>query len=142
MPQAQNGDTVNIHYTGKLDDGTIFDSSVGREPLEFQIGSNQVIPGFERAVIGMAPGDAKSERIPADQAYGDRMEDMVVEVDRSHLPADLNPEIGMQLSVETEGGGRIPAVVTSVTDDSITIDANHPLAGQALTFEIELVTIA
>lgn len=141
MPQAKNGDTVKIHYTGKLDDGTVFDSSLGREPLEFTIGSGQVIPGFEEMVIGLAPGDSKTSTIPVDQAYGQRREDMVIQVDRSQLPPDLTPEVGQELYVQQPGGYAMPVVVVDTDESTITIDANHPLAGQDLTFEIQLVSV-
>lgn len=141
MPVAKNGDAVKIHYTGKLDDGTIFDSSLGREPLEFTLGAGHVIPGFENMVLGMAPGDRKTDTIPVDQAYGPRRDDMIVQVDRAQLPADLNPEVGQELYVQQPGGQVMPVLVVDVDDSGITIDANHPLAGQDLTFEIELVSI-
>lgn len=141
MSQAKSGDTVQIHYTGTLDDGTQFDSSQGREPLEFEVGSGQVIPGFDKAVEGMAVGDSKSVRIEADEAYGQRHEQLVQQVDRSLLPDDLNPEAGMALQSSSPDGQVTQFVVTDVSDESITVDANHPLAGQALSFDIELVDI-
>jgi peptidylprolyl isomerase len=141
MSQAKSGDTVQIHYTGTLDDGTQFDSSQGRDPLEFEVGSGQVIPGFDKAVEGMAVGDSKSVRIEADEAYGPRHDQLVQEVDRSVLPDDLNPETGMALQSSSPDGQVTQFMVTGVTDDTITVDANHPLAGQALSFDIELVDI-
>lgn len=141
MSQAKPGDTVSIHYTGTLDDGTQFDSSQGREPLEFEIGSGQVIPGFDKAVEGMAVGDNKSVRIEANDAYGERHEQLVQEVDRSMLPDNLEPEAGMTLQSNSPDGQVMQFVVTEVSDATITVDANHPLAGQALTFAIELVGI-
>ena len=141
MSQAKSGDTVQIHYTGTLDDGTQFDSSQGRDPLEFEVGSGQVIPGFDKAVEGMAVGDSKSVRIEADEAYGPRHDQLVQEVDRSVLPDDLNPETGMALQSSSPDGQVTQFMVTGVTDDTITVDANHPLAGQALSFDIELVEI-
>jgi peptidylprolyl isomerase len=142
MSVAKNGDSVKIHYTGKLDDGTVFDSSEGREPLEFTVGSGHVIPGFEKMVLGMAPGERKTDTIPVDQAYGERRDDMIVQIDRAQLPPDLNPEVGQELYVQQPGGQVLPVLVVDVDDAGITIDANHPLAGQDLTFEIELVSIA
>jgi peptidylprolyl isomerase len=142
MSVAKNGDAVKIHYTGKLDDGTIFDSSLGREPLEFTIGAGHVIPGFEKMVMGMAPGESKSDTIPVDQAYGERRDDMIVHIDRAQLPTDLAPEVGQELYVQQPGGQVLPVLVVDIDDAGITIDANHPLAGQDLTFEIELVSIA
>jgi peptidylprolyl isomerase len=141
MSQAKSGDTVKIHYTGTLDDGTQFDSSQGRDPLEFEVGSGQVIPGFDKAVEGMAVGDSKSVRIEADEAYGPRHEQLVQEVDRSVLPDDLNPETGMALQSNSPDGQVTQFMITAVTDETITVDANHPLSGQALSFDIELVDI-
>ena len=141
MSQAKSGDTVKIHYTGTLDDGTQFDSSAGREPLEFEIGSGQVIPGFDKAVEGMAVGDSKSVRLEAAEAYGPHHDALVQQVDRNLLPDDLNPETGMALQSQSPDGQVMQFVVTEVSDASITVDANHPLAGQALSFDIELVGI-
>jgi|SRR5919199_474602 peptidylprolyl isomerase len=141
MVQAKPGDTVKIHYTGKLDDGTVFDSSVNREPLEFTIDGGQVIPGFEKAVMGMSPGDSKTEKIPMDQAYGPYRQEMVIEVSRQQLPPDLQPEVGLQLQVQQPNGQAVPVFVTEVTDATVTLDANHPLAGEDLTFDIQLVEI-
>ena len=141
MTQAKKGNTVKIHYTGTLDDGTQFDSSQGRDPLEFEVGSGQVIPGFDKAVEGMTVGDSKSVRIEADEAYGPRHEQLVQQVERSVLPDDLNPETGMALQSSSPDGQVTQFMVTDVTDETITVDANHPLAGQALSFDIELVDI-
>jgi len=142
MTQAKSGDTVRIHYTGTLDDGTEFDSSAGRDPLEFALGGGQVIPGFDSAVDGMAIGESKSVTIPPEQAYGDRHEPLVQQVPKNALPEDMTPEVGMQLQSQSPEGQVMNLVVTEVEDDSVTVDANHPLAGQALTFAIELVEIA
>ena len=141
MTQAKSGDTVRIHYTGTLDDGTQFDSSDGRDPLEFTLGGGQVIPGFDSAVDGMAVGDSKSVTIPPDEAYGTRHEQLVQQVPKSTLPEDMEPAVGIQLQSQGPEGQVMNLVVTEVEDDSITVDANHPLAGQALTFAIELVEI-
>ncbi len=141
MSNAKTGDTVKIHYTGKLDDGTQFDSSAGREPLEFELGGGQVIPGFDSAVDGMAVGESKSVRIEPDQAYGERHEQLVQQVPRSALPEDLEPQVGMGLQSQSPDGQVMMLMVTEVAEDSITVDANHPLAGQALNFDIELVEI-
>ena len=141
MSQAKSGDTVKIHYTGTLDDGSEFDSSAGREPLEFEVGGGQVIPGFDNAVEGMAVGDNKSVRIEPDDAYGQRHDQLVQEVPRSALPDDLSPEVGMALQSQSPDGRVMHLTVTAVSDDSVTLDANHPLAGQALSFDIELVEI-
>jgi len=140
-PQAQTGDTVKVHYTLTLRDGTVFDSSVGGEPLEFTIGQGQLIPGFEQAVLGMQVGEAKTISIPADEAYGPHRDDMVKVVERDKLPEGMEPQVGMQLQMSRDDGGVAVVTVTEVSDTSITVDANHPLAGQDLTFEIELVEI-
>ena len=141
MTQAKSGDTVRIHYTGTLDDGTQFDSSDGRDPLEFALGGGQVIPGFDSAVDGMAVGESKSVTIPPDEAYGQRHEQLAQQVPRTTLPEDMEPAVGMQLQTQSPDGQVMNLVVKEVADDTITVDANHPLAGQALTFAIELVEI-
>jgi len=140
--QAENGDTVQVNYTGRLADGTVFDSSVGREPLEFTLGAGQMIPGFEKAVFGMKVGEKKTVTIPVDEAYGPRRDDMIMEVPREKLPSDINPEVGMMLESTGKDGGRIIFTIINVSDNNtVTLDANHPLAGKDLTFEIELVKI-
>ena len=141
MTQAKSGDTVRIHYTGTLDDGTQFDSSAGRDPLEFALGSGQVIAGFDSAVDGMSVGEQKSVTIPPAEAYGERHEQLVQEVPKGALPDEIQPQVGMQLQSQSPEGQVMNLVVTEVSDESITVDANHPLAGQALTFAIELVEI-
>jgi peptidylprolyl isomerase len=141
MAQAKMGDTVKVHYTGKLDDGTVFDSSVDREPLQFTIGSGGIIPGFEQAVVGMNQGDSKTEKIPLDQAYGPYVDEMVVTIERRQMPSDLEPEVGQQLQIQQPNGQIIPVIVTDVSDSQVTLDANHPLAGEDLIFDINLVEI-
>jgi FKBP-type peptidyl-prolyl cis-trans isomerase 2 len=141
IQQAKIGDTVKVHYTGRLQDGTVFDTSVGSEPLEFTLGQGQIIPGFEQAVIGMQVGESKTVTIPADQAYGPRRDDMILEVSRDELPDDLEPTVGMQLQMNQGDGGIIIVTITEVSETTIKIDANHPLAGQDLTFDIKLVGI-
>ena len=141
MSQAAAGDTVRIHYTGKLDDGTQFDSSAGREPLEFALGAGQVVPGFDKAVTGMNVGESKSVRIPPEDAYGPRHEQLVHEVPKSALPEDIDPSVGMALQARGSDGQTVQLAVTAVAAESITVDANHPLAGHALNFDIELVEI-
>jgi len=141
MSQAKQGDSVKVHYTGKLDDGTVFDSSVGREPLDFTVGAGQLIAGFDEAVVGMAVGEKKTVRIAAEQAYGPHNPEMTLQVPRSDLPADIQPELGMQLEASQEGGHSMVVTVVEITDESVTFDANHPLAGKALTFEIEVVDL-
>lgn len=141
MTQAKNGDKVTIHYTGRLLDGTIFDSSQGRDPLPFTIGSGQVIPGFEEAVIGMAIGESKTVNIPVEKAYGPRNEEMVLSVPKNQVPPDIEPEVGMQLQLMNEANQPIVVRVVEVTDEHVALDANPPLAGQELVFDIELVTL-
>jgi peptidylprolyl isomerase len=138
---AQQGDTVAVHYTGKLDSGEVFDSSRGRDPLEFQVGGGQVIAGFDRAVEGLAVGDSREVRIEPEEAYGEPREDLVVDVARGQFPDDAEPEVGQQVQVQVAPGQNRVATVTEVADDSIKLDLNHPLAGKALSFEVELVEI-
>lgn len=141
MSAAKQGDTVRVHYNGTLKNGTQFDSSREAEPLEFKIGEGRIIPGFESAVVGMAPGDSKKVEIPSNEAYGPRREELTQEVDRSRLPADLEVQQGMQL--QASGPNEQPLVVTvaEVKPESVVLDANHPLAGEDLTFDIELVEV-
>ncbi|MTI20180.1 peptidylprolyl isomerase [Fulvivirga sp. RKSG066] len=141
MSEAKKGDKVKVHYTGKLNDGSVFDSSENREPLEFEIGAGMMIAGFDKAVVGMKVGDTKTADIPADEAYGAKNDEMVVQVPKSQLPEDLKPEVGQQLGMQQPNGQNIPVVVTKVEDETIEIDANHPLAGKDLVFDIEMVEI-
>ncbi|MFP4668458.1 MAG: FKBP-type peptidyl-prolyl cis-trans isomerase [Desulfosalsimonas sp.] len=141
MTQAQKGDTVKIHYKGKLDDGSVFDSSEGRDPLEFKIGDGNIIPGVEEAVVGMKPEETKEETIPPENAYGEYREDMVIEVDKSQFPEHIDPEPGQQLELKQSEGQNVVVTVTSVGEEKVTLDANHPLAGKDLTFEITLQEI-
>ena len=138
---ADTGDTVKVHYTGRLQDGTVFDTSIGSEPLEFTLGQGQIISGFEQTVIGMKVSETKTVTIPADQAYGQHRDDMIFEVARDELPVDLDPKVGMQLQKNQADGGILIVTITEVTETTIKTDANHPLAGQDLTFDIELVEI-
>ncbi|MBI4267490.1 MAG: peptidylprolyl isomerase [Chloroflexi bacterium] len=137
---AGNGDTVKVDYTGTLDDGTQFDSSAGREPLQFTLGEGKVIPGFEKAVLGMKVGDAKTVKIPSAEAYGPYHDQLMLVLDRSQLPADLVPEVGQTLQMEQDGRTFL-VNITAVSTANITVDGNHPLAGKDLTFEITLVEI-
>ncbi len=149
MAQAKSGDKVKVHYTGRLAGGEVFDSSECQDdgcgcssgPLEFVIGAGNVIPGFEQGVIGMSPGETKTVVIPADQAYGERVEEMVAVVPRADIPAELTLEVGGQLEVTQADGSAFPVIITEVTDTTVTLDANHPLAGRALTFDLRLVEI-
>ena len=142
MAQAKTGDTVKVHYTGKLDDDTIFDSSEGREPLQFTIGEGRLIPDFEQAVVGMEPGETKTIQIPPDRAYGPHLEEMVMVVDRHDIPEELKPEVNQRLQVQQADGQMFVVTVTSVSESSVTLDSNHPLAGKDLTFNIQLAEIA
>jgi len=150
MATAKMGDKVTIHFTGTLEDGTVFDSTeecadegCGCEsgPMEFTIGGEEVFAAFEQAVIGLAPGEKRTVTISAAEAYGDRSEEMVVTVERAEMPADITPQVGQMLEVTDDDGDAFPVTVTEVTDSSVTLDANHPLAGKDLTFAIELVAI-
>jgi peptidylprolyl isomerase len=141
MAQAKQGDTVQLHYMGKLHDGTIFDTSRERYPLQFTIGNGQVIAGFEQAVIGMKIGELKTARIPMEQAYGPHRDDLVVTMDRSKLPPGLNPKIGQRLEITQVDDQTNLVTVTDATESTLTLDANHPLAGKELTFDIELINI-
>jgi peptidylprolyl isomerase len=141
MTQVKDGDTVKIHYTGKLDDGTLFDTSADDDPLEFTVGKHEVIPGMEDALIGMEPGDEKTITIPSENAYGPYHEEMVVVVNRSEFPEEMEIEVDQQLSVVLEDEQSIIVTVAEIAGDNVTLDANHPLAGEDLTFEIQLVEI-
>jgi len=138
---AKNGDTVKVHYTGKLEDGTEFDSSTGREPLQFTVGEHEVIPGFEEAVVGMNQSESKTVKVLADAAYGPRFDEMMLKVDRSRLPQDFEPQVGQQLQMKRSDGRTIIVTVSEVSESDVTLDANHPLAGKDLIFDIELVEI-
>lgn len=142
MQHAKSGDTVKVHYSGRLTDGTTFDSSSGREPLEFTVGNGDVIKGFDEGVAGMSVGDKKTVHISADEAYGQKDENRVVEFPRTNFPPDMIPEVGMQLNMTNGGGQVIPVVIVEVGEENVILDANHPLAGQDLIFDIELVDIA
>jgi peptidylprolyl isomerase len=140
MPeQAQKGDTVQVHYTGRLADGQVFDSSEGDEPLEFEIGSGSVIQGFDEGVEGMSVGDKKRLEIESDKAYGKRIEGYVQRVARKEIKLDTEPRVGMTLVMQLPYGNQIPVLITEVTEDSITLDANHPLAGENLIFDVERI---
>jgi peptidylprolyl isomerase len=141
MAQAKTGDTVKVHYTGKLDDGTVFDSSEGREPLEFKIGEGGLIPDFEQAVVGMKPGDSKTIQIASENAYGPYHEEMVIDIERKELPEDLEPKVDQKLQVQQKEGEEFVVTVTEVTETSVKLDGNHPLAGKDLTFDIELTEV-
>ncbi len=142
MAPAKHGDTVQIHYTGKLDDGFIFDSSVEREPLEFKIGSGFVLEGFEQAVIGMNIDESKTFKLAAENAYGPYREEAVMIVPKEQFPPHITPEIGQQIQINDKQVAQpMVVVITEISDEGVTLDANHPLAGKELTFEIKVVAI-
>lgn len=141
MSTAKNGDSVKVHYTGKLLSGEQFDSSAGREPLEFTVGAGQMIKGFDAAIPGMVVGDKKTINIPAAEGYGERNEEAVIPFPKENVPADMKLEPGMQLTLSDQNGHPVPVVVIEVKDDVVVLDANHFLAGQELVFDIELVSI-
>lgn len=142
MSIAKTGDKVRVHYTGTLSDGSLFDSSEGREPLEFELGSGMVIGGFDQGVTGMTIGEKKSIHIPFLEAYGPVNEEMIINFDRTQIPADIELEVGASLNMHQEGNGQVvPVVIKEVTDEFVVLDANHPLAGKDLIFELELVEV-
>jgi FKBP-type peptidyl-prolyl cis-trans isomerase 2 len=141
MAQVKHGDTVKVHYTGKLDDGTVFDTSADRDPLKFTVGEGQVIPGFEDTVLGMNPDESTTVTIPSEEAYGPYRDEMVMVIPRDQLPEHVKPEVHQQLQIVQENGQAFIVQVTDITESTVTLDANHPLAGRNLTFDIELVEI-
>ncbi|MBN2057817.1 MAG: peptidylprolyl isomerase [Candidatus Saganbacteria bacterium] len=141
MAKAKQGDKVQVHYTGKLDDGSVFDTSAKKEPLSFTIGEGSIIPGFNAAVIGMEEGQKKTAKMAPDQAYGERNKKMLIEISREQLPTGVEPKPGMQLKMTNQGGQSMVVQIAEVKDKTLVLDGNHPLAGKALTFEIELVKI-
>ncbi len=141
MQQVKSGDTIKVHYHGTLTDGSIFDSSNGREPLEFEVGSGMVIEGFDNGVLGMSIGEKKTITIPAEQAYGNPREDMFMEFPLDRFPADMVPEIGMQLNMSNNEGDQFPVAIVEIADEYVVLDGNHPLAGKDLIFDLDLVEI-
>ncbi len=141
MQEVKKGDTIKVHYKGTLNDGTVFDSSENREPLEFEVGSGMVIPGFDNGVMGMHIGDKKTVNIPAGEAYGELQNELFLEFPINQFPADLKPEVGMQLSMSNTQGQQFPVAIKEVKEEVVILDANHPLAGKDLTFDLELVDI-
>ncbi len=141
MSQAKDGDKVRVHYTGKLENGTVFDSSTDREPLEFTIGSGNIIPGFEKGVVGMTAGEKKTVTVSPEEAYGTHNDELTITVDRSRFPDHIKPELGQQLLMDQAGGKQVEVIITGIEDDKVTLDANHPLAGKTLIFDVELVSI-
>lgn len=142
MTQAKNGNTVKVNYTGRLDSGTVFDSTEDREPLEFVLGETRLIGGFEKAVVGMSPGEKKTVRLAPEEAYGPRRGEMVVKIGREQFSSDVNLQVGQTLQLRASDGRPIDARVAEVNDSDVTVDANHPLSGETLTFEIALLEVA
>lgn len=142
MQQVKTGDTIKVHYHGKLTNGSTFDSSEGREPLEFEVGSGAVIPGFDNGVTGMSIGEKKTIHIPAEEAYGAKQDDMFMEFPIDRFPSDMKPEVGMQLNMSNGSGQNFPVVIAELKDDLVVLDANHPLSGEDLVFDLELVEIS
>lgn len=141
MSEARKGDTVKVHYTGTLEDGTVFDSSKDRDPLEFTAGEGMVVPGFDNMILGMKVGETTKESIPCKEAYGERREELKLEVKRSDIPADLDLAVGGQLQMQAPDGQTARVEIIGVSDESVQLDANHPLSGKDLTFEVELVEV-
>ncbi|SPH18718.1 FKBP-type peptidyl-prolyl cis-trans isomerase SlyD [Defluviimonas aquaemixtae] len=141
MTQVKTGDTVNIHYRGTLQDGTEFDSSQGRDPLQFEVGSGQIIPGLDKALPGMAEGERKTVEVPCAEAYGEARPEARHDVPRATIPDHIPLDIGTRLQMQSPDGKAVSVTVAHVTEEAVTLDANHPLAGEDLTFEIELVSI-
>lgn len=141
MAQVKEGDVVRVHYTGKLNNGEQFDSSVGREPLEFTVGAGQMIKGFDAAMPGMNVGEKKTINIAPEDGYGEKSEDAIIEFPKENIPEDMKLEAGMPLTLTNQEGQPVPVIVIEVKDDVVILDANHFLAGQELVFDIELVEI-
>lgn len=142
MSKVKEGDTVKVHYTGTLKNGEVFDTSQDREPLEFTLGQGQLIPGFENAVIGLGVGESTSVDISSEEAYGEEREDLIINVPKDQLPSEVEPQVGMQLQVNQQDGQPVPVRIKEVGETELTLDANHPLAGKDLSFEIKLVELA
>ena len=141
MKSAESGSAVRVHYTGTLDDGNVFDSSRERDPLEFTIGSGQLIKGFEDTVLGMTAGDVRTVKIQAAEAYGDRRDELVITINKQQFPENISPAEGLQLDLKSPDGSVLNAIITAVEEESVILDANHPLAGKDLNFDIELIEI-
>ncbi len=142
MSQAKDGDTVKVHYTGKLENGTVFDTSTDRQPLELTLGSGKIIPGFEKGITGMGVGDTKTITVLPEEAYGPSRKELIVDIKKTDLPEDITPAIGKELQVQQKDGNPIEITITDMDEDTVTLDANHPLAGNTLVFEVELVEIS
>ncbi len=142
MASVKDGSTVKVHYTGKLEDGTVFDSSLEREPLEFKIGTGSIIPGFEKGIMGLETGTKKTLTITPEDGYGDPSQDLIAVVKRAEFPKDITPDLGQQLQMQRPDGQIVNMVIAKIEGDDVTLDANHPLAGKTLIFDIELVEVA
>ena len=141
MKEAQVGDLVRVHYTGKLKNGEVFDSSKERDPLEFTLGNKELLAGFEDGVVGMKPGDSKSVTLEPENAFGDRREDLLLKLPKREFPQNITPSVGLQLRLSNASGNEMTVVITEVGKDSVTLDGNHPLSGQTVIFNIELIEI-
>ena len=141
MKEAEVGDLVSVHYTGKLKNGEVFDSSKDRDPLEFTLGDKELLAGFEDGVVGMKPGESKSVTLEPENAFGDRREDLLLKLPKKEFPQHITPSVGLQLRLSNASGNELPVVVTEVAEDTVTLDGNHPLSGQTVVFDIELVEI-
>lgn len=142
MSQVKKDDTIKVHYTGKLNDGQVFDSSDGREPLEFKVGAGQMIPGFDKGVVDMGLNEKKTIEVPSSEAYGEPKDELFQQIPKEQLPKEIEPKEGMALTAQTQDGQQQQLIIKEVKDDSIVVDANHPLAGKDLVFEVEVVEIA
>ncbi|RLE21967.1 MAG: peptidylprolyl isomerase [Acidobacteria bacterium] len=141
MTSVKAGDTVQVHYTGTLDNGEVFDSSRDRDPLEFKVGGGMVIPGFDKAVLGLKAGESTTAKLPPEEAYGEIRKELIMPMQKSQIPEDITPEVGMQVMLQAQEGQQIPATITEVNENTIILDANAPLAGKTLNFDIEVVKI-
>ncbi|HAR63890.1 MAG: peptidylprolyl isomerase [Candidatus Margulisiibacteriota bacterium] len=141
MKKAKTGDTVKVHYVGRLEDGSVFDTSINETPLKFTIGEGNLIPGFERAVVGMSPGESKTEIVSPTEGYGEPREDLLIDIEKENIPPEIEPEIGEVLLVKQPDGYPVKVTIVAIADGFVTLDANHPLAGKNLVFEINLVEI-
>jgi peptidylprolyl isomerase len=141
MSQAKNGDTVKVHFTGRLENGEVFSKSEVESPIEVTLGNGELLPGFERGIVGMEVGEKKTITVPPEEAYGPKQEDLMVEINKSNLPENVTPAIGKGLRIRQSDGEDIRVIISDMTEDTVTLDGNHPLAGVTLLFELELVGI-
>ncbi len=141
MTSVKAGDTVRVHYTGTLDNGEVFDSSRDRDPLEFKVGGGMVIPGFDKAVLGLKAGESTTVKLPPEEAYGEVRKELIMPMQKSQVPEDIVPEVGMQVMLQAQNGQQVPATITEINENTIILDANAPLAGKTLNFDIEVVEI-